>query len=194
MCFESCGPNEAMVVSGACRSRPLHIVGGRVFVWPKIQRVQRMDLNVMTLNVESVKVRTVQGIPITVTAIAEAKIQGMNFEMLKTACELFLGKSTDEVRQVVLETLEGHQSAIIGTMTVEEIYQDRKKFSKSVFEVASSDLVNMGISVISYTLKDIRDEEGHLLEPGMKRTGEVQTEAKMESGIMEASRDKQEMN
>lgn len=42
---------------------------------------------------------------------------------------------------------------------VQEIYKDRKKFSKNVFEVASSDLVNMGITVVSYTLKDIRDEE-----------------------------------
>ena len=41
----------------------------------------------------------------------------------------------------------------------QEIYKDRKKFSKAVFEVASSDLVNMGIYVVSYTLKDIRDEE-----------------------------------
>jgi flotillin len=55
--------------------------------------------------------------------------------------------------------LEGHQRAIMGSMTVEEIYKDRKKFSKQVFEVASSDLVNMGITVVSYTLKDIRDEE-----------------------------------
>lgn len=45
----------------------------------------------------------------------------------------------------------------------QEIYKDRKKFSKEVFEVASSDLVNMGITVVSYTLKDIRDEEVSLL-------------------------------
>ena len=64
--------------------------------------------------------------------------------------------------QVALETLEGHQRAIMGSMTVEEIYKDRKKFSRQVFEVASSDLVNMGIIVVSYTLKDIRDEEGYL--------------------------------
>ena len=42
---------------------------------------------------------------------------------------------------------------------LQEIYKDRKKFSKQVFDVASSDLVNMGICVVSYTLKDIRDEE-----------------------------------
>ena len=63
---------------------------------------------------------------------------------------------------MALETLEGHQRAIMGSMTVEEIYKDRKKFSRQVFEVASSDLVNMGITVVSYTLKDIRDEEGYL--------------------------------
>ena len=48
----------------------------------------------------------------------------------------------------------------MGNMTVEEIYQDRKKFSKIVFEVASLDLVNMGITVVSYTLKDVKDNEG----------------------------------
>ena len=47
----------------------------------------------------------------------------------------------------------------ISNFTLQEIYKDRKKFSKQVFEVASSDLVNMGITVVSYTLKDIRDEE-----------------------------------
>lgn len=79
--------------------------------------------------------------------------------MLSTACEQFLGKGEHEIHNIALVTLEGHQRAIMGSMTVEEIYKDRKKFSKTVFEVASSDLVNMGITVVSYTLKDIRDEE-----------------------------------
>lgn len=89
----------------------------------------------------------------------QVKIQGQNEEMLLAACEQFLGKKQDEIQNIALHTLEGHQRAIMGSMTVEEIYKDRKKFSKQVFEVASSDLVNMGITVVSYTLKDIRDEE-----------------------------------
>jgi flotillin len=89
----------------------------------------------------------------------QVKIQGQNEEMLLAACEQFLGKPELEIQQIALVTLEGHQRAIMGSMTVEEIYKDRKKFSKQVFEVASSDLVNMGITVVSYTLKDIRDEE-----------------------------------
>ena len=91
--------------------------------------------------------------------------------------------------QVALETLEGHQRAIMGSMTVEEIYRDRKKFSKAVFEVASSDLVNMGITVVSYTLKDIRDEEGYLKALGLARTAEVKRDARI--GEAEARRDAQ---
>ena len=49
-------------------------------------------------------------------------------------------------------------------LLLQEIYKDRKKFSKQVFEVASSDLVNMGITVVSYTLKDIRDDEVNILD------------------------------
>ena len=36
------------------------------------------------------------------------------------------------------------------------------QFSSRVFEVASTDLVNMGIMIISYTIKDITDEVGYL--------------------------------
>lgn len=114
------------------------------------------------------------------------KIQGQNKQMLAAACQMFMGKSELEIAQIALETLEGHQRAIIAHLTVEvrfglrlvsvlyftrdapstvnvfllqEIYKDRKKFSEQVFKVASSDLVNMGISVVSYTLKDVHDDQ-----------------------------------
>ncbi|XP_046367468.1 flotillin-1-like isoform X3 [Haliotis rufescens] len=187
MGFETCGPNEVMVVSGCCHSRSVFVPGGRVFVWPGIQRLQRLSLNTITLIIESASVYTQLGVAVSVTGIAQVKIQGGNNAMLQSACELFLGKSETEIRNVAQETLEGHQRAIMGNMTVEEIYKDRKKFSKAVFEVASSDLVNMGIYVVSYTLKDIRDEEGYLRALGMKRTAEVKRDARI--GESEAQRD-----
>ena len=82
--------------------------------------------------------------------------------MLRAAAEQFGGKDESEIAQVAKETLEGHQRAIMGTMSVEEIYRDRKKFSSGVFKVASNDLINMGIMVISYTIKEITDDVGYL--------------------------------
>uniref|UniRef100_A0A669B6S3 Flotillin n=1 Tax=Oreochromis niloticus TaxID=8128 RepID=A0A669B6S3_ORENI len=129
--FYTCGPNEAMVVSGCGRSPPLMIAGGRVFVLPCIQQIQRITLNTLTLNVKSDKVYTRHGVPISVTGIAQ------------------------------------------------EIYQDRKKFSEQVFKVASSDLVNMGIGVVSYTLKDVHDDQDYLHSLGKARTAQVQKDARI---------------
>lgn len=49
----------------------------------------------------------------------QVKIQGQNKEMLAAACQMFLGKSESEIGQIALETLEGHQRAIMAHMTVE---------------------------------------------------------------------------
>lgn len=49
----------------------------------------------------------------------QVKIQGQNKEMLATACQMFMGKSEGEIAQIALETLEGHQRAIIAHLTVE---------------------------------------------------------------------------
>lgn len=200
MPFHTCGPNEAMVVSGCCLSKPLLIPGGRVFVWPGLQKLQKISLNTMTLSIQSDRVYTQLGVAITVTGIAQVKIQGQNIEMLQAACQQFLGKSEKEILRIAQETLEGHQRAIMGNMTVEEIYKDRKKFSKAVFEVASSDLVNMGISVVSYTIKDVKDDEGYLKALGMTRTAQVkrdarigEAEARRDAGIKESIAEEQRM-
>jgi len=117
--FVVCGPNEALVVSGCCHRKPLLVPGGRAFVWPGIQHVQRLRLNTITLQVTSTNVYSAQGVSIAVTGIAQVKIQGQNEEMLLAACEQFLSKTEEQIQQVALETLEGHQRAIMGSMTVE---------------------------------------------------------------------------
>merc|ERR1719357_1063399 len=154
----------------------------------------------MTLEVNSPRVYTSQGVPISVVGTAQVKINGSNEEMLAFAAEQFGGKPVDEVLQICLETMEGHQRAIMGNMSVEEIYRDRKTFSTKVFEVASVDLHNMGIMVISYTLKDVRDEVGYLASLGQARTAQVkrdaligEAEAKKDATIAEALAEEQRM-
>merc|ERR1711971_50993 len=205
MCFDigiaTCGPNEALVISGMFQGgKPTFISGGRAIVCPCIQTVQRIPLNTMTLEVHSPRVYTSQGVPISVVGTAQVKINGSNEEMLAFAAEQFGGKPVDEVLQICLETMEGHQRAIMGNMSVEEIYRDRKTFSTKVFEVASQDLVNMGMTVISYTLKDVKDEVDYLASLGKGRTAQVQrdatigeAEAKKESTIAESLADEQRM-
>merc|ERR1711885_29048 len=200
MGFETCGPNEAMIVSGFCHRSPVMIPGGRVWLWPVCQKIQRLSLNTMTLQVHSANVVTRQGVPINCVGVAQVKIESRNEKVLSLACTNFLGKSEKTIRKVPLETMEGHQRAIMGQMSVEEIHQDRRAFGIKVFEVASTDLMNMGICVVSYTLKDVNDSGGYLKALGMGRTAQVkrdarigQAKAKMKGEMKEAQAEQERM-
>nr|XP_046266190.1 flotillin-2a isoform X3 [Scatophagus argus] len=108
-------------------------------------------------------------------------------ELLGYACEQFLGKSVMEIKSVILQTLEGHLRAILGTLTVEQIYQDRDKFATLVREVAAPDVGRMGIEILSFTIKDVYDKVEYLSSLGKTQTAAVQRDADI--GVAEAERD-----
>merc|ERR1711936_1103162 len=197
----TCGPNEALVISGMFQGdTPSLLTGGRAIVCPGVQTLQRIDLTTMTLEINTPNVFTSQGVGISVKGTAQVKINGSNEEMLAYAAEQFGSKPTEEIKGICLATMEGHQRAILGTMTVEEIIRDRQTFSKRVFDLASLDLHTMGIVVVSYTIKDVKDSEGYLDAMGMAQTAQVkkdavvgEAEAKRDSTIAEAKANEQKM-
>ncbi|KAH9636949.1 hypothetical protein HF086_016888, partial [Spodoptera exigua] len=97
------------------------IVGGWAWAWWLVTDVQRISLEVnnvylclvMTLNPMCEYVETAQGVPLTVTGVAQCKIMNED-ELLTTACEQFLGKTVKEIKMTILQTLEGHLRAILG--------------------------------------------------------------------------------
>ena len=179
------GPNEALIRSGG-GSVPKVTVGGRIIVIPIFFKAQSISLEVMTLPVETAKVYTKEGVAVTVDGVAQVKVARAE-EAIRTAAQQFIGKRESEIAQVALQTLEGAQRAILGTMTVEDIYQDRESFAESVAEVAGPHMANMGLEIVSFTIRDIRDEQGYLDALGRKRTAEVTRDA--EIGEAEAARD-----
>merc|ERR1712061_773461 len=140
----------------------------------------------MTLNPRCEKVETAKGVPLSVTGVAQVKVMNSP-DLLQTASEQFLGKRRDEIKDTILQTLEGHLRAILGTMTVEEIYRDREQFALKVREVASPDLGKMGIEILSFTIKDVFDNVNYLGSLGKTQTEIVKRDAKI--GIAEANRD-----
>jgi flotillin len=128
----------------------------------------------------SSNVNTKLGVPLCCVGIAQVKIGGKAEPLLlQAASENFLSKTPQEIQSLVSETMEGHQRAIIGTMTVEAIYQDRRTFSANVMRIALEDLMKLGLVVVSYTLKDIRDNNEYLLSLGKGKTAQVKCEARM---------------
>merc|ERR1719351_522950 len=150
----------------------------------------------MTLNPVCDNVETAQGVPLTVTGVAQVKVI-TNKDLLATACEQFLGKSVKTIEDILLQTLEGHLRAILGTLTVEQIYKDRETFASLVREVASPDVGRMGIEILSFVIKDVVDKVDYLNSIGRAQTARVKgqadigvAEAEKEAGIVEAECDK----
>ena len=108
-------------------------------------------------------------------------------EYLSTACEQFIGKTENQIKGLILGTLEGHLRAIIGTMEVEELFQDRETFGYNVREVAATDMSKMGIKILSFTIKELSDVDGYLDALGHEQTQIVIAKATIES--TEADRD-----
>ena len=194
--FHTVGPNHALIVSGGS-SEPKLKVGGRMFVLPFLQKAQIISLEVMTLQVNTARVYTKEGVSVSVDGVAQVKV-GRSEEAIRTAAEQFLGKNVRQISEVALQTLEGQQRAILGTMTVEDIYRDRVAFAEQVREVAATDMTNMGLEIVSFSIRDIQDEQGYLEALGVRRTAEVkrdaaigEAQAERDAGIKEASADQQ---
>ena len=131
--IHSSGPNEALVVSGGCCGQTHNkqiIVGSWAWAWWCVTDVQRLSLEVMTLEPRC-ECETKEGVPIAVTGCAQVKIM-KSIELLTSASEQFLGKDMTEVHNTLLQTMEGHLRSILGTLTVEEVYTDRELFAKEV--------------------------------------------------------------
>jgi flotillin len=172
--YRKAGPNEAIVVFG--RGRTSVVVGGGIFVWPFFYETRRISLEIMTIDVNVGEVYTDQGVPVTVDGVAQVRV-GETEEMVRTAAGQFLGKTVQEIRNVALQTLEGHLRAILGMMTVEAIYKQRDQFAQQVQDVAANDLAGMGMRIVSFTIREIRDSQGYLEALGKKRTAEVKRDA-----------------
>ncbi len=195
--YVKAGPNQVMVISGRRRmittqeGRPASVgfrvrVGGGAFIWPIFERVDILSLELMTLEVKTPEVYTEQGVPIMVDGVAQIKVQGTDVS-IRNAAERFLGMNRQEIARIALQTLEGHLRAILGALTVEQVYKNRDMFAQRVQEVSSTDLANMGLSMDSFTIRDIRDTQGYLDALGKPRTAQVKRDATI--GEAEAARD-----
>jgi len=195
--YTKVGPNEVLIVSGkkhryadpdgTVKTRGFRIVkGGGTFVYPVVEKVDILSLELLTIDVQTPEVYTSKGVPVKVDGVAQIKVKGDDIS-IATAAEQFLGKNTDEIRNIATQTLEGHLRAILGTMTVEEIYQNRDAFASKVQEVAAGDMANMGLGIVSFTIRDIRDTQGYLDALGKPRIAQVKRDAQIAQA--EADRD-----
>lgn len=181
MCIlaRTAGPNKVLVIYGLGYSKPAYYKGGRVFQIPCLHTVEKLRLNLMTINIESMGVNCITGVPINVEGIAQVKVNADSDDTLQLAFTHFLGMKERQMVSILSETLEGHQRGVISSMSVEEIFKDRQKFAQEVRETVTQDLMRMGIQIISYTISNVRTPNGYLAALGTPQIALVKRDARI---------------
>ena len=181
-----CQPNEVLIFSG--RRRRLSdgtevgyrvIQGGRGFRIPLIEKVDRLRLNTIPIDLTVTNAYSKGGIPLTVRAIANVKVASNEAE-LANAVERLLGKNLSEISAIAKETLEGNLRGVLATLTPEEVNEDRLKFAKELLSEADNDLSALGLQLDTMKIQSVEDDAGYLDAIGRQQTAHIIAAAEVE--------------
>ncbi len=174
-----CEPNEVLIFSGRANKSPggkdigfRVVTAGRAFRWPIVEKVDSMDMTLISVPMTISGAYSEGGIPLAMSAIANVKVSS-NPIVMNNAIERFLGKSRDEIARVAKETLEGHLRGVLATMTPEEVNEDRLKFADQLTTEAGPDLAKLGLQLDTLKIQQVADDRNYLESIGRTRIAEI---------------------
>jgi flotillin len=173
-----CEPNEVLVFSGRYHKGEKGtrgyrtIKGGRAFRIPLIEKVDRVDLTNMIIDVQVANAYSLGGIPLTVQGVANIKIAGHD-PLLGYALERLLGKRREETARIAKEVLEGNLRGVLSRLTPEQVNDDKLAFAEQLLEEAEHDLSNLGLVLDTMKIQNVEDDRGYLDSIGRKTSAEL---------------------
>src|SRR6059036_2977844 len=183
--YRKAGPHEALIVYGF---RGTRIVKGHgTVIFPMIEACRQLSLELMSFDVAPVQdLYTKQGVAVTVEAVAQIKVKSDPIS-IQTASEQFLTKSPDQREGLIRLVMEGHLRGIIGQLTVEEIVKQPEMVADRMRSTCADDLSKMGLEVISFTIKEVRDKNEYIVNMGRPDVARIKRDADVAAA--EADRD-----
>src|SRR3989440_7409607 len=173
--FRKAGPHEALVVYGF---RGTRVVKGRgTVIFPMVENCRQLSLELMSFDVAPKQdLYTRQGVAVTVEAVAQIKVKS-DPESIMTASEQFLTKQPEEREGLIRLVMEGHLRGIIGQLTVEEIVKQPEMVGDRMRSTCAGDMNKMGLEVISFTIKEVRDKNEYISNMGRPDVARIKREA-----------------
>ena len=183
--FRKAGPHEALIVYGFRGTRIVQ--GSGTIIFPMVESCRELSLELMSFDVAPQQdLYTVQGVAVTVEAVAQIKVKS-DPESIRTAAEQFLTKTPDQREGLIRLVMEGHLRGIIGQLSVEQIVKEPEMVGDRVRATCADDMTKMGLEVISFTIKEIRDKNEYITNMGRPDVARVKRDA--EIATAEAERD-----
>ena len=181
-------PGEALILSGG--THPVEgrtvgyrsIRGGRAVRVPLLERVDRMDLSNIPVEIAVKGAYSKGGIPLNVQGIAQIKLPGEE-PRLSNAVERFLGRTRDEIAQIARETLEGNVRGVLAQLTPEQVNEDKAAFTNKLLDEAEHDMLRMGLMLDTLKIQNVTDDKNYLNSIGRIRGASV----RMQASVVEAT-------
>jgi flotillin len=172
--YTKVGPNEVLIISGRKGYRIVR--GGGTYVRPFREKVQRLSLELMQFDVRSAETYSMHGVPVQVDGVCMVKIDGSDAG-IEHAAQSFLSRGRDDIVRSAMQAVEGHLRAAVGSLPIEDIYRERQKLVAATRQLAEPDLENMGLQIVSLTIRNVADKQGYLEALGRPRTAQVKRDA-----------------
>jgi len=183
--YRKVGPNQALVVYGFGGTKV--VKGSGKVIWPMIQSSRELSLELMSFDVAPQQdLYTSQGVAVNVEAVAQIKVQSDPVSIL-TAAEQFLTKNAQEREGLIRLVMEGHLRGIVGQLTVESIVKEPEMVADRMRSNVAEDVAKMGLEVISFTIREVRDSNDYILNMGKPDVASVRRTADI--AMAEAERD-----
>ncbi|HEX5410651.1 MAG TPA: SPFH domain-containing protein [Terriglobia bacterium] len=183
--FRKAGPHEALIVYGFGGTRI--VKGGGAIIFPMVQTCRELSLELMSFDVAPQQdLYTRQGVAVTVEAVAQIKVKS-DPESIQTAAEQFLTKTAPEREGLIRLVMEGHLRGIIGQLTVEQIVKEPEMVGDRMRSTCADDMNKMGLEVISFTIKEVRDKNEYISNMGKPDVARIRRDADVAAA--EAERD-----
>src|SRR5262245_36276550 len=183
--YRKAGPHEALIVYGLRGTRV--IVGSGTVIYPMVETCRGLSLELMSFDVAPKQdLYTKQGVAVTVEAVAQIKVKSDRDSIL-TASEQFLTKPPEEREGLIRLVMEGHLRGIIGQLTVEEIVKQPEMVAERMRSTCAEDMNKMGLEVISFTIKEVRDKNDYITNMGRPDIARIKRDADVAAA--EAERD-----
>jgi flotillin len=179
-------PNELLVFSG--RERRLadgssvgyrEIIGGG-WTWkrPILEKMDRMSLTAIPIEITTTGAYSKGGIPLNVHAVANVKVAS-DRRYVKNAIERFMGRDPNEIKRVAKETLEGHLRGVLAQLTPEEVNEDRLKFATEMVNEAEIDFMKLGLHLDTFKIQNVSDDVNYLDSIGRSEIAQVVRDAEI---------------
>ena len=175
--YVKCPPDMVYIISGL-RKKPRVIIGKATIRIPFLERVDKLTLELIQIDVKTHNVPTSDFINVDVDAVANVRIPN-DPELIQVAARHFLNQKSDYIAKNVKEVLEGNMREIIGQMNLVALVNDKQLFSQKIQENAKDDIRNIGLEIVNLNVQNCTDDNDAIVNLGIDNLVKIQKAAKI---------------